>query len=240
VASFSRSAIRLDVHSVGLILQSCLGVTARDFNVTWLKDWSFCFQVFSKSVGIVIYHLCSYVGKHFSVHFTLWCNGGPDWRRELTKWEMLQDAAAVREQRRSGFSKGSGAARQSSVFRRLRYPHDYFQKNFATGSSAMDFQTMDFQKDSIHKNYAADAASLVRQKDLHHPVFLSGCQSSPAITARERPAMTFIALLMFWPAILGCARDFSNIQMDIEIQKSNQLIGRFPGQVNLRLVALVV
>jgi hypothetical protein len=28
---------------------------------------------------------------------------------------------------------------------------------------------MDFQKDSIHKNYDVDAATLVHQKDLHHP-----------------------------------------------------------------------
>jgi hypothetical protein len=150
---------------------------ARDFNVPWLKDWSFCFQVSDKSVGIMIHHLRSYVGKHFLVHFALWCNGGPDWRRELTKWETLQDAewhqvscrkksfvAAVQEQRRPGLSRGSGAARQLLVFKCLRYPHDYFQKNFAAGSSAMDFQ-----KDSIHKNYAADAAFLVHQKDLHHP-----------------------------------------------------------------------
>jgi hypothetical protein len=138
VASFSCSAIRLDVDSVGLILQSCVGGTTRDFNVTWLKDWSFCFQVSGKSVGIMIHHLRSYVGRHFSVHFALCRNGGPDWRRELTKWEMLQDAewhqvsrrkksfaAAVREQRRPRLSRGSGAARQSSVFKRLR-DHDYF------------------------------------------------------------------------------------------------------------------
>jgi hypothetical protein len=71
------------------------------------------------------------------------------------------------------------------------------------------------------------------------PVFLFGCQSSPVITAQERPATTFIVLPMFRPAILSWAQDFSSIQTDIQIQKSNRLIGGFPGQVNLRLVALL-
>jgi hypothetical protein len=38
VSSFSRSTIKIDPGSVSLILQSCLGGKALDFNVIWLKD----------------------------------------------------------------------------------------------------------------------------------------------------------------------------------------------------------
>jgi hypothetical protein len=83
VASFSRSAIRLDANSVSLILQSCLGRVAQDFHVSWLQGWSFCFRVSCKSVGIMIHHLKTFVDKLLSLHFTLWRHGGPDWRKEL-------------------------------------------------------------------------------------------------------------------------------------------------------------
>ena len=54
VASFGRSALRLNVDSVGTILKSCLGGTAKDFNVIHLSGWMFKFSVSSKNVGILI------------------------------------------------------------------------------------------------------------------------------------------------------------------------------------------
>lgn len=57
VASFGRSAIRLDVNSVGLILQSCLGGIDVDFCVKHLSGMLFQFKVSTKDVGFLIYRL---------------------------------------------------------------------------------------------------------------------------------------------------------------------------------------
>jgi hypothetical protein len=48
VASFGRSAIRLNEDSVGLLLQACLGGIVKDFNVSHLLDWIFSFSVTCK------------------------------------------------------------------------------------------------------------------------------------------------------------------------------------------------
>jgi len=45
VASFGRSAIRLNEDLVGLLLQSCLGGHSNDFHVKHLSGWMFSFQV---------------------------------------------------------------------------------------------------------------------------------------------------------------------------------------------------
>ncbi|CAN6311657.1 unnamed protein product [Urochloa humidicola] len=59
VASFGRSAIRLNVESVGLILQSCLGGVAHDFKVVHLSGFMCRFSLASKSVGFMVYRLRS-------------------------------------------------------------------------------------------------------------------------------------------------------------------------------------
>jgi hypothetical protein len=92
VASFSRSTIRLDVDSMSLILQACVGGTMVDFGLRWLKAWSFGFLISCKQIGIIIHHLPCIKGNAFIVQFTLWRNGGPNWQHELIKWEALQDA----------------------------------------------------------------------------------------------------------------------------------------------------
>jgi hypothetical protein len=51
VASFGRSALRLNEDSVALMLQSCLGGQATHFRAQLLSSWSFQFQVSSKAVG---------------------------------------------------------------------------------------------------------------------------------------------------------------------------------------------
>ncbi|TVU04267.1 hypothetical protein EJB05_50163, partial [Eragrostis curvula] len=132
VASFSRSALRINVDSVGLVLQSCLGGSAADFRVQFLKDWCFRFEVHSKAVGFLINSLRSFSCQLFAIHFTLWGNGGPNWQREFAKWCEQQDqewtlvtrkrsyAAVVRDQ----------AARvrpppMKTVFQRLAFPDNY-------------------------------------------------------------------------------------------------------------------
>jgi hypothetical protein len=90
VVSFSRSAIMIDSSFVSLILQYCLGGVAEDFNVVWLHDWYFHFSVSCKNVGLMIHYLKSFVCTHFTVCFTLWRNGGPDWVREFSRWQTLK------------------------------------------------------------------------------------------------------------------------------------------------------
>jgi hypothetical protein len=77
VASFGRSAIHLNEDSVALMLESCLGSQATLFRVHHVSGWSFQFQVRSKAVGFWLYDLKSVCCKIFSVHFSLWVNGGP-------------------------------------------------------------------------------------------------------------------------------------------------------------------
>lgn len=82
VASFWRSAIRLNEDSIGLLLQASIGGKANDFNVTYLSGWMFRFLVSCKDVGFMIYKLKSHICKHFAVYFFLWGRGGPNWRRD--------------------------------------------------------------------------------------------------------------------------------------------------------------
>lgn len=92
VASFGRSAIRLNVDSVGLILQSCLGGLAKDYNVIHLFGWMFGFLVFSKDVGFMIYRLRNYACKSLSIFFHLWSGGGPNWKRDFALWCKEEEA----------------------------------------------------------------------------------------------------------------------------------------------------
>jgi hypothetical protein len=39
--------------------------------VIWLHDWCFRFSVSRKNVGLMIHRLKSFVGSHFTAHFTL-------------------------------------------------------------------------------------------------------------------------------------------------------------------------
>lgn len=48
VVSFGRSAVRLNVDSVSLILQACLGGIAKEFNVSHLSAWMFSFCVLAR------------------------------------------------------------------------------------------------------------------------------------------------------------------------------------------------
>ncbi|CAO2176397.1 unnamed protein product [Urochloa humidicola] len=71
MCSFSRSAIRLNIDSVGLILQSTLGGIASDFNVLHLPEWMFRFSVDSKLVGLMVHRSKSFSCPSFSIHFAL-------------------------------------------------------------------------------------------------------------------------------------------------------------------------
>ncbi|CAN6282755.1 unnamed protein product [Urochloa humidicola] len=78
VASFGRSALHLNEDSVSLVLQSCIGGLAKDFNVVHLSGAMFRFSVSSKAVGLLIYNLKHYKCALFAIFFALWGNGGPN------------------------------------------------------------------------------------------------------------------------------------------------------------------
>jgi hypothetical protein len=91
VATFGRSAIRRNVASVSLILQSCLEGVASDYNVSHLSGMCFRFSVFSKQVGFLVYRLGFFKRPKFAVFFDLWGNGGPNWQRELSRWTSEEE-----------------------------------------------------------------------------------------------------------------------------------------------------
>jgi hypothetical protein len=93
VASFGRSSILLNEDSVSFMLQSCIGGSAKEFNVRFLSNMSFCFSLFSKAVGFLIYRHKSYKCSIFSVFFDLWGNGGPNWLREHRLWLSEEEAS---------------------------------------------------------------------------------------------------------------------------------------------------
>lgn len=133
VASFGRSAIRLNEDSVSLILQSCLGGSAKDFNVLHLSGWMFCFSVSCKNIEFMVYNLKSFSCKSFSIFFHLWGGGGPNWRKDYALWckEQEDEWTIVGSKHKKSFDDivrlPPQIQRQSSVFRRLQYPKNYYQ-----------------------------------------------------------------------------------------------------------------
>jgi len=126
IMSFGRSALHLNVDSVGLILQACLGGIAKNFNVFHLLGWMFNFSVSCKNVGIMIYKLKSFSYKYFAAFFHLWSRGGPNWRREFDLWTLEQEAewTTVGSKFKKSFAEvvHSPSAPKRSVFLRLKYP----------------------------------------------------------------------------------------------------------------------
>lgn len=57
--------MRLNEDSASLLLQSCLGGVAKDFNVVHLSGWMFQFSVSCKNVGLLVYKLKNFSCKFF-------------------------------------------------------------------------------------------------------------------------------------------------------------------------------
>jgi hypothetical protein len=131
VATFSRSAIHLNEDSASLILQSCLGGLAKDLRVKWLSGWCFHFEVRSKAVGFLIYEPNYFACNSFAVHFSLWGNGGPNWKHEFSLWleQEYREWTPIKPKRSYAAVVKHGSQAPRSVFRRLQYPVDY-QKNY--------------------------------------------------------------------------------------------------------------
>ena len=87
VVSFGRSKFKLDVLSVGLALESCLGGSPDDMLVVQLSERVFRFSVASKAVGFLVNSLRVFSSAEFKCFFHLWGNGGPSWQREFKFWQ---------------------------------------------------------------------------------------------------------------------------------------------------------
>jgi hypothetical protein len=97
VISFGRSSFKLDIHTVGLVLQACFGDPASKFGVSCLRQRVFGFLVDSCAVGIEIYNAGKVSDPIFEFHISLWGNGGPNWiveerkfyREEELSWKIV-------------------------------------------------------------------------------------------------------------------------------------------------------
>jgi hypothetical protein len=111
VISFGRSKFKLDIHTVGIVLQSCFGGSASLFRVRFLRDRTFQFLVASLSVGFQIYNIRKFSENDFEFNINLWGQGGPNWKIEEHKYYIEQDRDWIQVSR-----KGKKRSRCSKVF----------------------------------------------------------------------------------------------------------------------------
>ena len=88
LASFSRADFWLTPESVSSALQFILGGDASLFAVVEVEERIFKFTVFSRSVGLEVYHLSSFSNSSFRVFFHLWNKLGFD----LAKSNSIKDS----------------------------------------------------------------------------------------------------------------------------------------------------
>lgn len=166
VASFSRSAIRLDNDSVATILQSVMGGASRDFRVVQQTSWIYYFSVSSKNIGFMIRRMDNFICKDFALFFSMWRDGGPDYIKEKRKWDLEQELEWNSVSRNKKKSYAQVAAQnssvdnfQKSVFSILSYPKSYYQDNFAPPARISVFDRL--SKNQHHSKVSRPSSSLV-------------------------------------------------------------------------------
>jgi hypothetical protein len=80
---------------------------ATRYRVKHLSGGCYRFEVSSKAVGFWLYHLIS--GRTFSIHFSLWRNGGPNWAQEYHLWLDEQDSEWTPVIRRCSYASSSSS-----------------------------------------------------------------------------------------------------------------------------------
>jgi hypothetical protein len=88
VVSFGRCCSRLCEESVGLLLQSFIGGSAKLFRTLQLSDRVFRFSLSCKEVGFAVYRRHSFNCSSFKAYLHLWNYGGPNWIKE---WQLFSD-----------------------------------------------------------------------------------------------------------------------------------------------------
>jgi len=92
LAIFRRYTFQLSEQSVGHALHSVLGGAPDGFHVLQESPRHFRFAVASKDVGLFIASKRRIVAESFDVYFHLWRDGGPNWTKELKKWQQEEDS----------------------------------------------------------------------------------------------------------------------------------------------------
>jgi hypothetical protein len=146
VVSFGRCSSRLCEESVGLLLQSLIGGSAKLFRPLQLSDRVFRFSLSCKEVGFAVYRRHSFSCSSFKAYLHLWNSGGPNWIKEWqlfledesNSWTIVSCGRSVKasfaDVARSSVLSGAnlvplggqvrsgGLKPRSSVFNRISFP----------------------------------------------------------------------------------------------------------------------
>jgi hypothetical protein len=146
VVSFGRCSSRLCEESVGLLLQSLIGGSAKLFRPLQLSDRVFRFSLSCKEVGFAVYRRHSFSCSSFKAYLHLWNSGGPNWIKEWqlfledesNSWTIVSRGRSVKasfaDTARSSVLSGAnlvplggqvrsgGLKPRSSVFNRISFP----------------------------------------------------------------------------------------------------------------------
>ena len=174
VASFGRCKFRLDVDSVGLLLQAALGGHASHFFVSALGDRVFRFAVSSKQVGLFISSLRFFSCDSFVVFFHLWGNGGPNWRQEHRQFLREED---------DSWSSPEASSRSFADVAKLP------PRQASSVSTARSPQALDPPGSSQSRLHDA-SSSLAKINGV-----LSGANAIPVGAARSRPSAAAAGVL---------------------------------------------
>lgn len=141
VVAFSRSRFRLTEESVGLILQSVLGGSAKLFSVVGIEDQIFKLTVLNRRVGLHVYALKSHSCEFFRLFFHLWNENGLSKARIAARIDSGPSFDWVHPKSKKSFAEAviSGASSSKSVFSRLNFRHvpDQFLSNRGPCSSRL-------------------------------------------------------------------------------------------------------
>jgi hypothetical protein len=88
VVSFGRCSSRLCEESVGLLLQSFIGGSAKLFRPLQLLDRVFRFSLSCKELGFTVYRRHSFSCSSFKAYLHLWNSGAPNWIKE---WQLFSE-----------------------------------------------------------------------------------------------------------------------------------------------------
>jgi hypothetical protein len=88
LVSFGRCSWRLCEESVGLLLQSFIGGSAKLFRISSLSDRVFRFSLSCKDVGLAVYRRHSFICSSFKAYLHFWNSGGPNWIKE---WQLFTE-----------------------------------------------------------------------------------------------------------------------------------------------------
>jgi hypothetical protein len=208
VISFGRTSFKLDIHTVGLVLQACFGDPALKFRVSCLRERDFRFLVDSRAVGFQIYNAGKVVDPIFEFHISLWGNGGPNWiieerkfyREEEESWKIVispKNQKRISAFQRLVFPEGKNVIDPQSKRNNFALPRKDLTKSFVEAVKG----------DNADINVNIQSARPIQRKEQSMEKSL-GFNSIPQIKAPKLPGLyPFLKFKSFnapdpsaWPA----------------------------------------